>query len=460
MKKFYIPIFTVLFLLISSLSKAQTTYTSISSNPNHYTLDDPRYWGGAPTDITAVPPNICNNCILKIYSDVTVVPHNGALAANGGVGTTSQVPGADDISLDHITLQNSTVNLYGATTLSINTYLTLQGSSITIGNNPTSLESILVSDQVDMDQASGIQLANDQTVINVTNPAGKTNILGPHEEIGNPGFIDAGIYGLLSAPLSGGSALYTMILEENGLGSDAPGGEFFGSGGVTYYTFNCSPTVVGAPHACNFGLIWGPAVTQAVDPTFGVLFGQSTTLPVQLAQFLALKNGDGSVKLLWSTSQEVNAGYYDVERSGDQTSFTKIGSVKALGNSSTTTNYSFVDKLPVDGTGYYRLKMVDLDGKFKYSKTIAVTVENDERPLVIYSNPFSDMIRMKVNVPRAQSLTITVSDMLGKTYINQEYHAQNGDNLVNLPSSISNHGVYVMRIYGESYDQTVKLQKQ
>ena len=70
------------------------------------------------------------------------------------------------------------------------------------------------------------------------------------------------------------------------------------------------------------------------------------------------------------------------------------------------------------------------------------------------------MIRMKVNVTRGQNLVMTVSDMLGKTYINQNYHAQTGDNLVNLPSSISSHGVYVLRIYGESYDQTVKLQKQ
>ncbi len=187
---------------------------------------------------------------------------------------------------------------------------------------------------------------------------------------------------------------------------------------------------------------------------------QSTTLPVQLVQFLALKNGDGSVKLIWATSQEVNAGYYDIERSGDQSAWTKIGTVKAVGNTSTTSNYSFDDKLPLDGNSYYRLKMVDLDAKFKYSKTVSVTVENDSRPLVVYNNPFSDMIRLKVNVTRSQTLVITVTDMLGKVYINQNYHAQTGDNLINLPSSISDHGVYVMHINGESYDQTVKLQKQ
>ena len=197
----------------------------------------------------------------------------------------------------------------------------------------------------------------------------------------------------------------------------------------------------------------------SVDPTFGVIFIQSTTLPVQLVQFLANKASDGSVNILWSTSQEVNAGYFDVERSGDQLGWTKIGTVKAKGNSSTTTDYHLSDRLPLDGTGYYRLKMVDLDSKFKYSKTISVTSESDGRALVIYNNPFSDMIRLKVKVSRAQDLTMTVTDMLGKTYISQNYHALSGDNLVNLPSSITSHGVYILRIHGESYDQTVKLQK-
>ncbi len=69
--------------------------------------------------------------------------------------------------------------------------------------------------------------------------------------------------------------------------------------------FNCSPTVPGAPHACDFGIIYGPAVT-VFDATFGIIFGQSTTLPVQLVQFLATKNDDGSVKIGSATSQEEN----------------------------------------------------------------------------------------------------------------------------------------------------------
>jgi hypothetical protein len=462
MKKFYFPIFAALFLLTSFLSQAQV-YNSISTNNvTHYTLDDPRFWGGTPLDLTVVPPNTCTGCTISIFSDVTVVPHNGGLAANGGIPTSSLVPGANDPSLDHITLVNSTVNLYGNTTLTLNSYLTLTNSSITIGNNPTSIETIVVNDQVDFDAASLLRLSNDNTLIDASSTSlpGKTTILGPYDEIGNLGFKAAGLYSLF---LIGGS--YTQTLEVNAIGS--VNGQYFAPGGEPYYTINCKPTVPTAAHDCNFGLIYGPTITQNVssitdppDATFGVLFAQSTTLPVVLVQFLATKEDDGSVKLSWSTSQELNAGYYDVERSGDQAAWTKIGSVKAKGYSSTTTNYSFTDKQPIDGNGYYRLKMTDLDGKFKYSKTVSVSLKTDTRPLVVYNNPFSDMIRLKVNVSRAQNLTMTVSDMLGKTYINQSYHAQTGDNLVNLPSSITSHGMYVLRIHGESYDQTVKLQKQ
>jgi hypothetical protein len=191
-----------------------------------------------------------------------------------------------------------------------------------------------------------------------------------------------------------------------------------------------------------------------------LIFIQNTVLPVVLVQFLATKNDDGSVKLSWATSQEQNSDYYEIERSGDQTAWIKIGSVKAKGYSSTTSNYSYKDRSPLDGNSYYRLKMVDLDGKFKYSKTVSVSSDRNAQPLVIYSNPFSDLIRMKVNVARAQNLTMTVSDMMGKTYVSKSYQAHTGDNFVNLQPGVGGSGMYILRIQGDSFSQTVKLEKQ
>jgi hypothetical protein len=264
-----------------------------------------------------------------------------------------------------------------------------------------------------------------------------------------------GLFGIF-APADANGFNYSWILNEGGLGKSTAQ---YQPDGQNFYTINCDPFVVGSPNTCGTGLVFGPAVTTT-DPTFGVIFIGSTTLPVQLVKFIATKQDDGSIKLDWATSQEQNSGYFDVERSGDQTAWTKIGSVKAKGYSSTTTDYSFTDRLALDGNGYYRLKMVDLDGKFKYSKTVSVTDNNNKQALVIYSNPFSDQIRLKVNVSRAQNLTMVVSDMVGKTYVNQTYHAQSGDNFVNLQSSINSSGMYVLRIHGDTFDQTIKLEKQ
>jgi hypothetical protein len=441
MKKFYIPILALLFVLNTFVTQAQppVTYNSITDgNPSGFTLDDGNFWQGG-----VAPPNPCTNCIINIYSTVSMVQNGQSSVPTYNCGGCT--------FLNDVVLNGSTVNLYGNTNLNINTYLQLFGSTIFLGNNPTSTENIFVNDQVDLDPTSSVQLANNLTSVNTNNDIGNI-IIGPHTDFGHPTDKSAGLYyvpgGIIGAP----PYTYSMVLTAEGYGTAAGGANFNSTG----YTLNCGGA---SPNVCALGIVYGPVVTQ-ISAQFGEIFVQSTTLPVQLVQFLALKNGDGSVKLSWSTSQEVNAGYYDVERSGDQSSWTKIGTVKATGNTSTTSNYSFVDKLPLDGAGYYRLKMVDLDGKFKYSKTVTVTVANDSRPLVVYNNPFSDMIRLKVNVNRTQTLVMTVTDMLGKTYINQNYHAEAGDNLVNLTSSISSHGVYVLHIHGDSYDQTVKLQKQ
>ena len=356
--------------------------------------------------------------------------------------------------LNDVVINNSTINVYGATTLTINTYMQLFNTNITIGNDPVSMEYIKLNDQVDLNGSSQVVLANNLTTVDAID-VGASTIAGPHDDFFNPGVKSPGLFAIIPPDVNGYD--YTWTLDQGGLGSST--NQYQPSPGIFHYIVNCAPPVVGSPNTCADGKVFGPAST-ILDATFGLIFQQSITLPVQLVLFLATKNDDGSVKISWATSQEQNSNYYDVERSGDQTDWTSIGTVKAKGYSSTTTNYFLNDKSPISGTGYYRLKMVDLDGKFTYSKTISVTTDKNSLPLVIYSNPFSDQIRLKINVSRPQNLVLTVTDMLGKTYISQSYQAQNGDNFVNLQPSVASSGMYILRIQGDSYDQTVKLEKQ
>jgi hypothetical protein len=427
MKKFYIPIFTTVLLLSSFLSQGQV-YTSITSNPGNLTLDDPAFWVGPQ------PPNPCINCDISIWAPV-LMAHDGQ----------SSVPGNNGPWLDHVILDNTILRLQPSAIVTIDTYVSLtNGTQVLVGTDPSNAVSIILNDQVDMDPSSSIQIGNISSYIDANNTAGNTPIKGPYDDFANPGTTVAGIYGILTVPVGGIG--YNFVLNGEGIGTVL--------NSFAFYNINCA-----GPGGCTFGIINGPATTGN-NATYGPIFQASTTLPVQLVQFLASKKDDGSVLLSWATSQEQNAGYYDVERSSDQAGWAKIGSVKAKGYSSTTTNYSFSDHLPLDGTGYYRLKMTDIDGKFTYSKTISVSAGKNNSPLVIYSNPFSDQIRMKVNVSRAQNLIMTVSDMMGKTYLSQSYHALSGDNLVNLQPGVGGSGMYILRIHGDSYDQTVKLEKQ
>jgi hypothetical protein len=336
------------------------------------------------------------------------------------------------------------IGVFNNTDLSINTKTELNGTALRLGNTPTSVQNLFLNDQLILDETASVQLANSTTVADANNNSGNP-VIGTVAIGGFP--IQAGIYTLRSATPPAGAFDATLMTSSNT--------NYNGTTTVNPYTLNCTLT-------CGGGLVTGPVTTQYAGPPADFFrFGQSTTLPVVLAQFIASKQSDGSVKLNWTTSQEVNAGYYDVERSGDQTGWTKIGSVKAKGNSSIATDYSLFDNLPLDGTGYYRLKMVDLDGKYVYSKTVSVSSDKNAVPLVIYNNPFTDLIRLKVNVSRAQNLTMTVSDILGKTYIQQSIQAQAGDNLVNLqPAVIGGSGMYILRITGDSYNQTAKIEKQ
>ena len=121
-------------------------------------------------------------------------------------------------------------------------------------------------------------------------------------------------------------------------------------------------------------------------------------LPVTLLYFTAHKQGKSSSLLNWKTSQEINSARFDVERSGDATFFSKIGSVQAAGNSSVPTVYSFTDNNPAKGMNYYRLKQVDADGRFIYTPARLVTFDELNAATVkYYPNPTNGMLTIELS---------------------------------------------------------------
>ncbi|NIJ50886.1 M4 family metallopeptidase [Dyadobacter arcticus] len=132
--------------------------------------------------------------------------------------------------------------------------------------------------------------------------------------------------------------------------------------------------------------------------------GVESGLPVTLVSFKVEEN-ENTASLKWKTSAEENSSHFGIERSADAVRFTEIGVVKSIGNSAGDQQYSFVDKLPLAGQNYYRLKMTDADGTFAYSKIESADF-NSDRQFQIYPNPVSDKLTIRFDEKRKVSMRL------------------------------------------------------
>jgi hypothetical protein len=111
-------------------------------------------------------------------------------------------------------------------------------------------------------------------------------------------------------------------------------------------------------------------------------------LPIELASFKVTNLENKRAKLVWATTMEKNASHFEIEYSLNGIDFSKIGEVAAVGNSSNSIDYEYIHDSPIKGYNYYRLKMMDLDGKFDYSRTDAIfLMPSAETPLWVFPNP-------------------------------------------------------------------------
>ncbi len=136
-------------------------------------------------------------------------------------------------------------------------------------------------------------------------------------------------------------------------------------------------------------------------------WSKRSPLPVKLTSFNGKLETD-EVKLNWSTATETNNDYFEVERSLDGKSFTKIGFVKGAGNSVNVQKYIYIDISAENEVLYYRLKQVDYDGTFSYSNI--VVVKQNISSVKLYPNPFENYVTVYGHGD------IVITDILGKIY--------------------------------------------
>ncbi len=186
--------------------------------------------------------------------------------------------------------------------------------------------------------------------------------------------------------------------------------------------------------------------------------GNDEALPIKLLNFTATKEGNRNL-LQWTTANEVNSSYFNVERSSDGASFTGIGQVNAVGNSSVAKNYSLVDAKPVNGMNYYRLKMMDKDGQFSYSliRTINETVSFVAS---IYPNPVKNKLNLNFNSDKAMMVEVVVVDNEGKMVGSQQVQIAAGVSIQSINVGALSSGVYYVRVVNSDGGTGLKFVKE
>jgi hypothetical protein len=175
-------------------------------------------------------------------------------------------------------------------------------------------------------------------------------------------------------------------------------------------------------------------------------------LPVTLTSFNATKEGQTAL-LFWTTTAETNSDRFEIHKSINGKNWEGIGNVKSYGESNILRTYSFVDESPSNGENLYRLKMIDNDATFGYSRIQSLTFEGIQQRSLVYPNPASDMIRF--NITDFNSVkSIKMFDLGGKAI-----YSANGEKLsrsVDVKALLP--GTYVVEIISNAGDtKTAKI---
>ena len=206
-------------------------------------------------------------------------------------------------------------------------------------------------------------------------------------------------------------------------------------GGLPLYNCNFTPTHV---------------VTLATATNLGCFAAVATpaNLPIKIKSFTAHSQTDQSVLLRWTSVYELNSYQYVVQKSVDGKNFSDIGNLKAAGNSAVTINYTFSDRQMANGSAYYRLKLVDLDGTVDYTKIIyinngEVTFTN----LSVFPNPFRSEVQLKgVIASDVNRKNVKIYNAMGSEV---NYRVIGGNSIVIDPSLPK--GVYILRVKGQAF---------
>lgn len=189
---------------------------------------------------------------------------------------------------------------------------------------------------------------------------------------------------------------------------------------------------------------------------FGII-QSSVPLPVELIQFYG--NSAGSYNdIFWKSATEMNFARYELESSDNGVVFNKITERLPLGLTASINNYNHKDYGFFNPITYYRLKMIDLDGTFKYSSIISISNEKGaDTEVSIFPNPAENELNVAIKSVKSKQATVTIKDVIGRQIFVENMDLMNSYAVSTINTSSLADGTYLVTIHYDN--EPAKTQK-
>jgi hypothetical protein len=414
-----------------------------TSNANTYNISSNSNW-------SAAIPATCANCVINISSGVTLIVNESVTCQSCTISGGNMTMGAFTMNLQSAS-GTYTVAFTGVSfavtggTITVNEPLSMTNSTFTLNGSSTmttSYQDDLVNSKIKLNGSSSLSQTGASSV-NINLSSGSVIQVGDGS--------------------TGSTASYTVngptlnVYDTSTVASESNNNNFFDWN--TYYTAsnaasaktghtaynnsnaNLNPNCGGLyPHSCANPNLYGPATLSASGTTQGAIL-----LPVLLVGFTLELNIDKMVVLNWQTAQESNSSHFDIQHSVNGSDWTTIGTVQAHGYSSTTIDYSFTDESPAAGVNYYRLSLVDRDGRYGYSEVKIVRTSTLVNNISFYPNPARDYVNVSLGQASATEITVRLINQSGQVLQEKKAVGGNGTT-VTFPVQQYATGLYILSV--------------
>ncbi len=187
---------------------------------------------------------------------------------------------------------------------------------------------------------------------------------------------------------------------------------------------------------------------------------ENVILPVELVDFRGTATPDGNL-LQWETASERNNDFFEIQRSLTAANWEAIAVVEGNGDSDQFISYKYLDRNPLPGRNFYRLRQVDFDGVFEFSYIISV-VTGDIPQLQVQSyfpNPTAQYLTISYLVNKDRPLEYEVYDQFGRFILSDSLISNFGFNQATLDFHMLSNGTYLLKLRNQNLIKNIRFIK-